>query len=310
MSDRYNPLVIGASVVFSAWLYQQAHRLQAERQSDGDLLYKSLFWVPDDMEKIEYKPASQSKLAMWFQHAFYGVMKWVFTPPQITVRDARNYDLDYAETGFTLLQDIGYEPEDWTNMKQQDQWVEVIKEEIRKLHPNQEFESIIVYPGTFLRRGGPGENPPAVDGFHVDYYQDLDKYNAYSDYSLDVDMIIGVWKPIDMHDPIQDTPLAMIDGRTFKLEDHVPTELHMTHLDGMGKPETFKSMSGSLKHSTDYKMYYYSKMRTNEVLIFRHYTKGDVFANPHGAISEPDFPAGAETRRSIENRVYIKFKKN
>ena len=61
-----------------------------------------------------------------------------------------------------------------------------------------------------------------------------------------------------------------MDARTFKKEEHIKNKLHV-HL----VVATYNSLPAAIAYHPDQKWYYYSRQKTNEVLVFHQYTKVD-----------------------------------
>jgi hypothetical protein len=110
--------------------------------------------------------------------------------------------------------------------------------------------------------------------------------------------IVNVWRPI--RGPVQDSPLALCDARSFTDDDLIATDLVYPHVRG----ET-----SSVAYNPKHRWYYFSEMRTDEVLLIRvHDSENDGRARLsfHTSFDNP-LAAGAPPRESIEVRALVFF---
>ncbi|KAI0840149.1 hypothetical protein F5Y06DRAFT_263782 [Hypoxylon sp. FL0890] len=145
--------------------------------------------------------------------------------------------------------------------------------------------------------------------------------------------IINVWRPIE--NPASDFPLAVIDWRTTKPEDFVPVDLLYPKREDFAKdnddrgkevrPDESKwySTEGyevrgetmSVAPSEAHKFYYQKDMTPDEVLLLKCYDSwgegepqgkdGIAVRTPHTAFIDPQTPADAPGRQSIEVRCLV-----
>jgi hypothetical protein len=111
--------------------------------------------------------------------------------------------------------------------------------------------------------------------------------------------IIQVWRAIDR--PIQANPLALADAKSVAMEDLVVAERRYPHRVG----QTYR-----LKYNPDHRWYYFPEMRRHEALVFKVYdsaTDGRARFTPHTSFEDPNTPAGAPARQSIEVRAFAFF---
>ncbi|POS71307.1 hypothetical protein DHEL01_v210297 [Diaporthe helianthi] len=106
--------------------------------------------------------------------------------------------------------------------------------------------------------------------------------------------IINVWRPLN--GPVEDWPLAVMDGRSLKEENTHATNLfkHQYELQGQ---------TVSISHSPEQRWYYLSHQRSDEVTFIKIWdSKEDVEAKicAHAAFQHPNTPANAVLRESIE----------
>jgi len=258
----------------------------------------------------------------------------------INFLNARTQDLDFNQTGFTLVPfKEEFDMAEWEKEENQEIFKKQVEPIILKLFPDAE---IVQWTG-FLFRGGEGQNSPAVDAPHLDAYPDWKKakeFNNYDDYGkvfkeelnnpdgemqkkmekwkefekLDKNELyyIGFWKPIQMANPVLDFPLALMDASTFDTKDDCcPQEVEMSHMDN-GKRVSFKNLNGAIKYSEKQRWYYYPEMTNEELLVFTHLAANASHANPHTSFRHPSAPTDASTfqkRQSMETRCYIRVPK-
>jgi len=240
----------------------------------------------------------------------------------ISIMDARQRELDYDRCGFTKL-DVKNAVADWDDEAELAAYKAEIEEHLQRLHPGVKR---FAWTG-FLKRGGPGNNPPAVNGPHLDFYQDRSQAEAFrgppseedtekykedpmvKDFELfgQAPIVVGVWKPVMMPNPVHDYPLCVMDAASFQEDEQVRSEQEFYHIDQRGDYSKVKNLGAAPHYSEAQRWYYYSHMTNTEALLFRHYTEDKFFCNVHSAVKHEELPAGAETRRSIESRVGLLF---
>lgn len=110
--------------------------------------------------------------------------------------------------------------------------------------------------------------------------------------------LINVWRPI--RGPVVQKPLALCDARTV-----APDDLVLSDLMHPGRKGEIYSLAPNPAH----RWYYVSKMRTDEVLLIKCFDSDGSRASftPHGAFDDPNTPADAPPRQSIEVRVLALF---
>ena len=112
--------------------------------------------------------------------------------------------------------------------------------------------------------------------------------------------IVNVWRPLV--DPVEDFPLALCDRRSLTKSDLVDTERRAPNHTG--------EIQLAL-HTKEQRWFYFSRMRPDEVLLFKTFDSIDGGANPcsiHSAIRLPDAPADAKPRESIEARALVFYR--
>lgn len=110
--------------------------------------------------------------------------------------------------------------------------------------------------------------------------------------------LINAWRPIV--GPVLQKPLALCDARTV-----APDDLVLSDLMHPGRKGEIYSLAPNPAH----RWYYVPKMRTDEVLLIKCFDSDGTRASftPHGAFDDPNTPADAPPRQSIEVRVLAVF---
>jgi hypothetical protein len=111
--------------------------------------------------------------------------------------------------------------------------------------------------------------------------------------------IIQVWRAIKA--PIQSNPLAIADARSLAPEDLIAAERRYPHRVG----ETYR-----IRHNPAHRWFYFPRMRRDEALVFKVYDSakdGRARFTAHSSFNDPDTPAGAPPRQSIEARTLAFF---
>jgi hypothetical protein len=109
--------------------------------------------------------------------------------------------------------------------------------------------------------------------------------------------IINLWRPI--RGPVHDAPLAVCDALSVKSSDLVPSELVYPNRVG----ETY-----AVVFDPAHRWFYVPEMQTDEALLLKCYdskTDGRARFAPHSAFIDPNAPANAAPRESIELRALV-----
>ncbi len=129
--------------------------------------------------------------------------------------------------------------------------------------------------------------------------------------------IINVWRNID-HEPVARDPLALCNGQTVHPEDLVVFEIH--YHDRIGE-------NYFAKYALRHEWWYYPAMTRDEVVLIKQWDSAGGLAQSHGrladssvgdghapctfsfhsAFSDPNTPADAPDRQSIEVRCVVLF---
>ena len=295
----------------------------AEAEYDTDIKYDELTFTNAKATSVTWLGFPQCGLNMWRccrQTAAFCHLAANMEKRSVVILDARKRDLDYEQTGFTLLP-FRSQVTDWSKaVKAGEAEHNLLKsefeEQIRALHPSVKKITF----NSFLLRGGEGANPPAANGLHLDLYPDLEKVNAFSGEKAnsnepeftdmhpkpELRMILGLWMPRDMSNAVHDYPFFMGDASTFEPEDIVPQKQDFYQIGADGKPQRVLNIAANPpKFSARQRWYYYPQQTCEELTVFRHLT------NPpggkacfHAAFKQP-LPEGMETRKSVETRAML-----
>jgi hypothetical protein len=109
--------------------------------------------------------------------------------------------------------------------------------------------------------------------------------------------VINVWRPI--RGPIQDAPLAIADAQSVDSDDLVATDL------------VYPDRTGEIyyvKFNPSHRWFYAPTMRQDEVMLIKCFDSandGRARFVPHSAFVDPNTPAGALPRESIELRTLV-----
>jgi hypothetical protein len=241
---------------------------------------------------------------------------------EVAILDARKRDLDYEACGFTL-RPLRSNVTDWQDVavsgsRQQRLFESELEAVIRGLHPDVKK---IRFTGDVLR-GGAGSNPPLADATHLDFYPDMERVRAAEGdrpegssespppdelEGLEMKMVLGLWMPREMRNPVHDYPLVLGDASTFEFEDVVPQMTDLYVIADGEKQRARHLMAAPPIFSSQQRWYYYNQQTCEEVVIFRHLTKpARGKACFHAAFKQP-LPDGAESRKSVESRAYLYF---
>lgn len=112
-------------------------------------------------------------------------------------------------------------------------------------------------------------------------------------------MEINLWRPI--RGPVEETPLAVCDARSMRLEDFVPSDLKYRDRTG----EVY-----SLKFNPNHKWYYFPQMQRDEVLLLKCYDSADdgrARFTGHTGFDDTTSSEIATPRESIEARMLVFF---
>ena len=251
-----------------------------------------------------------------------------YSSHNVSILDARKLsNLTFQDTGFTLLHVDREHVDQVQNWRSQDQLrtfqENALEPQLRKLYPNA---TKIVFTYSVVRGGNQlGDQPAAINAPHLDYSQNktarqefhsihppsdhavehkilLGTYETEKDEELQV--LLGIWKPIIQDNPVCDLPLAILDAQTFSPQQET---VHPIHIDFGAF--TFHNLNGAIQFHPKQQWYYYSMQTDTEVLVFTQYTPDRHFCNPHGSFINSNCPHDYQSRVSVEMRAAIFGKK-
>lgn len=231
-----------------------------------------------------------------------------YWPPddhEVTITDARplQADLSIARNGFTLLNHRSA-VKDFFDPRQVD---EVLVPEVIDLACRLNGAVKAFAFGPVARTDDPDSvhgRQPAF-GAHVDYgrrtIEEITRstLGAEADYWLSKRVVLmNFWRPIAT---VQRSPLALCDASTVKASDLYPSEVRGGLMDKDRPP-----LHGfNLSYNPDHRWYYAPRMQPDELWAFKLYDSDA--ARPqwtgHTAFADPDTPAGAPPRQSMEIRT-------
>lgn len=117
-------------------------------------------------------------------------------------------------------------------------------------------------------------------------------------------LYINAWRNISDTDVIEDNHLAVLDETSLvKPDDYVPYDFHQ---EGYSGTNYYLSSRNAKQH----KWYYFPKMGTSEVLLFKQYDSDPTRRARmcfHAAFQDPTAPESAAPRQSIEVRCIAFF---
>lgn len=111
--------------------------------------------------------------------------------------------------------------------------------------------------------------------------------------------IINAWRPIN--GPVYDQPLVLCDASSIAAGDLVAMERRAE--------ERIGALQVAL-YNPEQRWYYYRRMRTEEVLLFKTYDSaedGRARFTPHSSFADPAAPPAAPARESLESRCLVFF---
>lgn len=111
--------------------------------------------------------------------------------------------------------------------------------------------------------------------------------------------IIQVWRAINQ--PIESNPLAIADARSVDFADLLIAERRYPNRVG----QTYR-----VRYNPRHRWFYFPRMQRDEALVFKVYDSakdGRARFTAHTAINDPQTPAGAPPRQSIEARAFAFF---
>ena len=229
---------------------------------------------------------------------------------EMAVRDGRplreTFQLDTH--GFVFV-DHATRVRDFTDEAERKRVYDLEVQELIKKHSGA--SEVIVFDHT-IRVGDEGMQKtagarPTVHGVHNDYTE-KSAPRRLRDIVGDAEAerrfrkrwaIIQVWRPI--RGTVMMEPLGICDGRTIPQKGFILVE------------RRYKNRTGEVYHiafNPEHKWFYFPQMERNEALVFKVFdsdaSKPSRFT-AHSAFADPQTPAGAPPRESIETRTFAFF---
>ncbi|KAL9043028.1 MAG: hypothetical protein Q9214_003615 [Letrouitia sp. 1 TL-2023] len=230
--------------------------------------------------------------------------------------DEHRYNLD--SPGFQILKkELSIEYDKFADSAWiQETYYPIVENWLREAIGESDLERIYIYDHTVRRRdpniplasrGSEGALQP-VPAAHVDHSHNSGPTRVRAHLSeVEAEelmknrfQIINVWQPL--FGPIQDWPLAVCDPNSVALGDLVPTDLIYPHYFG-----EIYSLYGNPQHQ----WYFLKDQMPGEILLLKCYdseTSSNTRFVPHCGINNPQAPADARPRESIEFRAMVFYK--
>lgn len=230
-----------------------------------------------------------------------GQVTAIYTPRQVTIRDARTIAANLDVEGFELVRhrtqvrDFGDDAE--AGGLGRDEAAALVQSATGA-------RRVLVFDHTVRRRAPDAVRQPSTR-VHVDYteFSAPARLNQLAGDDWDAMLsdcfaFINVWRPIRW--PAQDWPLALADARSVRPEHLVTTDIVY--------PDRRGEIYG-LVHAGDQRWWHYPEMQLDEALLIKCYdSRADVARfTPHTAFESPLTPPGAPPRESIEFRTIALF---
>lgn len=227
-------------------------------------------------------------------------------PRPMEIFDARGSKTTLDREGFCLV-DHHSEVFDFTDSAQV--W-KIHRAEIAALIASQSGADLVLVnaPGIlrFSEKSGVAgslNNSMPARFAHVDITDDtaqnFARKSAPEGRSIERHAHFNVWRAIS--GPPQDVPLALCDARSVEPADMIVAD---AIFDEAGKPE-WSFESWVIAHNPAHRWHWFSDMTPQEALIFKTNDSDAAYAHcvPHVAFDDPDCPADAQPRASIEMRA-------
>jgi hypothetical protein len=231
-----------------------------------------------------------------------------YWPPDehvMTVTDARPLrdSLTIERNGFALVQ----HQTAVTDFFDPAQVAQVFAPEMIELAARLNGARMAIAFGPVARTDDPASRPGALPAFgaHVDYgrrtIEDFVRaqLGEQADYWLAKRVVLmNFWRPLST---VYRSPLALCDASTVQASDLFPSEIRGGLMDG-NRPPLY---GFNLAYNPAHRWYYVRRMEPGEVFAFKLYDSDP--ARPqwtgHTAINDPETPADAPPRQSMEIRT-------
>ncbi|KAI0400851.1 hypothetical protein F4802DRAFT_609813 [Xylaria palmicola] len=145
---------------------------------------------------------------------------------------------------------------------------------------------------------------PAARNAHTDQTPEaaMSRLRLYFDEDAEVLIksrvrFINIWRPLIQ--PLEDTPLAVLDARTLTDEDLLAHDIIYAHYQGENYLVRFNS---------NQRWYYLNRMATKECILIKNFDSNLSSCArmcPHAAFNDANSPPNAPWRKSIETRFMV-----
>lgn len=230
---------------------------------------------------------------------------WPGEDHEVTLTDARPLQgqLSIERNGFALVNHVTA-VKDFFDPRQVEQ---VFFPEVIELARRLNGASHAVAFGPVARSDDPGVKQGRLPAFgaHVDYGRDTIEQMTRpllgdrADYWFSKRVVLmNFWRPITT---VLRTPLALCDASTVAAEDLHPSEVR----GGLDDPDRPPLHGFNLSYNPAHRWYFVHHMRPDEVFAFKLYDSdpGRPQWTGHTAFTDPDTPADAPPRQSMEVRT-------
>ena len=235
---------------------------------------------------------------------------------EVVIEDARGMPLDLDRSGFVLVEHRTAVPSFEDRATVSDTYYAEIKEVVRRL---TNADMVFVASHTIRTEQTTGFNTAYARFVHCDYSLnggEARRRTVLEEHGLALDpprrwefAWYNTWQPIERD--VFRNPLAVIDARSLDLSDVCefwytgPRSRPAARTPGLPADASASSMP---VFNPRQRFYYFSRMRTHEMMVFKQLDTrtGRARGCPHTSF-EIDAPEGAPGRRSIEVRAVCAF---
>jgi len=231
-----------------------------------------------------------------------------YWPPddhEMTITDARPFrdELSVARNGFALLQHRSAVRDFFDESEIE----RVLVPEVTQLAKQLNGASRVIAFGPVARTDDPASRQGRLPSFgaHVDYgrrtVEDITRQMLGDDadrWLAQRVVLMNFWRPIA---PVFSSPLALCDAATVEATDLNPSEVRGGLMDADRPP-----LHGfNLSYNPAHRWYYTPRMQPDELYAFKLYDSvaGVPQWTGHTAVIDPDTPAAAPARQSMEIRT-------
>jgi hypothetical protein len=234
-----------------------------------------------------------------------GVPQWngIDDPHEITIEDARGHENEFSldRNGFQLV----HAPSTVGDFYSAEEVERIYYPEVEKLlRETLGARKVKIFDHTVRNAARAGAREPARR-VHNDHTVNSAPRRVRDHLGADAAEwlngrfgIVNVWRPI--RGPVQDSPLALCDARSFSNDDLIASDLVYPHVRG----ET-----SSVEYKPGHRWYYFSDMQPDEAILIRVHDSADdgrARLSFHTSFENPLTP-NAPPRESIEVRALVAY---